>query len=321
MRPGPATPFFHLPPTFRGDVQIYDNPGLVGAPSYQLWQKPRNASMVFMVCIAGGGGGGGGFSRGTGTAGGGGGGGACSGIQKFHTFAAMLPDVLYVQVGVGGIGGAAGSAGTNGTNSYVTTSSRIVAPTLPNIICYSGVNAPGGGQPGLVGAGGTAGAVPTIAVIQPWHVLGDSSQTVGLIGSVGGAQTGAAGTSVTAWAAIPFSPGAGGGGSTGADFAGGAITATANLDLGAAGFVPNSAGGIALGGTAGAGVNVNGSAGFSQWEPFLQSGGAGGGTSDVGQAGNGGRGGIGCGGGGGGAGTTAGRGGNGGNGLVVIVSI
>jgi len=314
-------PFFHLPPTFRGDVQIYQYTGIVGAPSYQLWRKPRNASMVLMACVAGGGGGGGGFTRATANPGSGGGGGACSGIQKFHTFASFLPDVLYVQVGAGGQGGAASTNGGNGLNSYVTTSSRIVAPTLPNIICYSGVNAPGGGVAGAAGGGGTGGAVPTIAVIQPCHVLGDSGQTVGLVGAAGGAFGGGAGTAVTAWAALPFSPGAGGGGSTGPNFAGGAQTATALLDLGAGGQIAAAAGGIALGGTAGPGVSINGSSGFSQWEPFLNSGGAGGGTSDAAVAGDGGRGGFGCGGGGGGAGATGGRGGRGGDGIVIIVSV
>lgn len=312
--------FFNLPPTFRGDVQIFQNTGLVGAPSYQVWRKPRNAIFVQFICIAGGGGGGGGFTRTAGNAGGGGGSGACSGMQRYHCPAAFVPDLVYVQVGAGGQGGAASGAGGNGANSYVTTSSRLVAPTLPNILCYSGVNVPGGGGAGTGAGVGGAGTVPTIAVAQPWHAFADAGQVVGLVGLAGGAQTGAVGAAVTAWATIPLSPGGSGAGCTAGDFAGGAITATAALDLGFAGYIPATAGGIALGGTA-AGAGVNGSAGFSQWEPFLQSGGAGGGSNNAGQAGDGGRGGIGCGGGGGGAGATGGRGGRGGDGLVIIVSL
>jgi hypothetical protein len=75
---------------------------------------------------------------------------------------------------------------------------------------------------------------------------------------------------------------------------------------------------------AGGGVfnpNLNGDAGINFIDgPFLQSGGAGGGSAALSTAGNGGKGGIGCGGGGGGAGTTGGRGGNGGNGMVAIFS-
>ncbi len=307
-----------LPPSTRADVQVFRYTGLVGAPAYQVWRKPANASLVFMLTVADGGGGGGGFSRATGNPGGGGGSGACSGIQRFHCPAICLPDTLHVQVGAGGQGGAAGAPGTAGANSYIVTSGRIVAPTLPNIICYSGVNAPGGGQAGAAGGGGAAGTVPTISVAQPWHTLGDASQTVGLVGVIGGAQTGAAGTAVTAWAALPFSPGASGGGSTGPDFAGGALTATALLDLAGAGQYPSGAGNLIAGGVANGG---NGGAGVSQLEPLLSCGGSGGGTNDDGQAGDGGPGGIGSGGGGGGAGTTGGRGGRGGDGIVIIISI
>lgn len=306
----------HLYTPYTGDVQVFLPTSAVNGQGYQEWRKPRGCSMVQMIVIAGGGGGGGGFTRTAGSAGGGGAGGACSGISRFICPATVLPDILYVQVGQGGQGGAASAAGTAGVNSYVLTSKTAV---LPNIVCYSGVNAPGGGGAGTGAAGGTGGTVPTIAVTQPWNALGEWFSTVGIVGGAGGAQTGAVGTSITAWAALPLSPGAGGAGCTTTDFAGGAQTATALFDIGNQGYFPTTAGYVASGGTA-AGTRVDGGGGQSKLTPFINSGGGGGGSNNSGQAGNGGNGGIGCGGGGGGAGATGGKGGNGGPGIVIITS-
>jgi len=308
--------FTHLPSRYKSNVKIFNPTTSTNLQGFQMWNKPRGTSMVEIICIAGGGGGGGGFTRTAGSAGGGGGGGACSGITRFVCPAIFLPDILYIQVGAGGQGGAASVAGTAGLNSYVLTSKTAV---LPNIICYSGVNAPGGGGAGTGAAAGSAGTVPTIAVTQPWNALGQWFSTVGLVGVVGGAQTGAVGTSITAWAANPLSPGAGGAGCTTTDFAGGGQTVTALLDVGSFGYFPTGAGVLAAGGT-GTGAAINGSSGVEKLMPFLNSGGAGGGSNNSGQAGHGGSGGYGCGGGGGGAGTTGGRGGNGGDGLVIIIS-
>lgn len=309
--------FFNLPPGNAGDVKIYlPNTGVTGQ-GYQIWRKPKGASMIFMIAISGGGGGGGGFTRTAGSAGGGGGGGACSGISRFMCPAVLLPDELYIQVGHGGVGGAAGAAGGAGINSFILTSKTAV---LPNIVLYSGVNAPGGGGGGTGAAAGAAGTVPTIAITQPLNAWGEWFSIVGLVGLIGGAQTGAVGTSVTDWAAIPLSPGAGGAGCTTTDFAGGDQTVTALLDLGSFGYYPTGAGNVAKGGTA-AGAGVDGSAGANKLTPLIASGGAGGGSNNAAQAGHGGKGGIGCGGGGGGAGATGGRGGDGGPGLVIIVAV
>src|ERR1017187_8180289 len=115
-----ALDVFGLPPRVTADVQIFLNSG--SAAAYQIWNKPKGDSMVFMLCISGGGGGGGAFQRAAGGAGGGGGGGACSGIARFICPALFLPDIMYVQVGAGGIGGVGGSvatAGANGVNSFI----------------------------------------------------------------------------------------------------------------------------------------------------------------------------------------------------------
>lgn len=308
--------FSNLPPKYKSTVQIFTATGSTNLTGFQEWIKPRGVSMVSIICVAGGGGGGGGFTRTAGAAGGGGGGGACSGLSRFECPAILLPDVMYIQVGAGGMGGVASGAGAAGLNSYVLTSKTAVSP---NMITYSGANAPGGGGGGTGAGAGTAGTVPTIAALQTANAWGQWSTIVGIIGALGGAQTGAVGVTVSAWSGIPLSPGAGGAGCTATDFAGGAQNATALLDIGSQGYYLSSAGGIAPGGTA-AGVGVDGSSGVMRITPFFNSGGAGGGSNNSGQAGNGGNGGYGCGGGGGGAGATGGRGGNGGNGIVIITA-
>lgn len=315
---------FNLPPDYPGYVDIYEHTGSTNYQSWQTWIRRKNTTMVMMIVIGGGGGGGGGFSRAAGSAGGGGGGGACSGIARFICPAIFLPDTLYIQVGDGGLGGAAGQAGGSGDNSFIVTHRPIsggagTIPLIPNLVCYSGVNQPGGGGGGSGAASGAGGTVPTVAVTQPCNIWGHWFAIVGTVGVAGGAQTGAVGTSITsAWGTIPLSPGAGGAGCTTTDYAGGSIQVANVADFGGI-YFPTGADGVVKAGTA-AGAGVNGGGGVSIWKPFYQSGGSGGGSNNSGQAGHGGKGGIGCGGGGGGAGTTGGRGGDGGNGLVVIIS-
>lgn len=314
----PATPIdlFHIPSNFKGDVQIFhaNNQSTI---NYQPWTKPRGTSMIYMIAIGGGGGGGGGHTKASGTNGGGGGGGACSGMASLFIPSFLLPDTLYVQVGVGGLGGAATVAGGAGTNSYIMFSPLVF--TAANALLSSNTNAPGGGGAGALAAVGAAGTVPTIATNTVEGTLGKFSAVVGIVGSAGGAVAGGNGTDVTAWGTLPLSAGAGGGGCNTTNFNGGNITPSAALDFTYIDY-PATAGGAALGGTGGTTSANIGSAGVSIMSPFLQSGGAGGGTNAAGAAGDGGRGGIGCGGGGGGAGNPGGRGGNGGNGLVAIFS-
>lgn len=309
--------FFHIPSKYSGDVKIFTATTGTNLQGFQIWQKPRGATFVYMLTIAGGGGGGGGVSKTSGSNGGGGGGGACSGITRFNCPAVFLPDTLYIQVGGGGVGGAGSGAGSAGLNSFILTSKTAV---LPNIICYSGVNAPGGGGAGTTFAGGSAGSVPTIAVTQPFNAVGEWFTNVGLVGIVGGIQTGAVGGDITAWGTIPLSPGASGAGCVTANFAGGNQTVTALLDIGSQGYYPTGTGNLVLGGTA-AGIGVDGGGGVNKITPLFCSGGSGGGSNNAGVAGDGGNGGYGCGGGGGGAGLTGGNGGNGGSGLVVIITM
>ena len=306
---------FGLPRKHTGHVSIYTQSSGTNGAGYQVWTKPRGASIVTMLCMSGGGGGGGGYTRTAGNPGGGGGGGACSGLVRFTCPAVFIPDTLYIQVGAGGQGGAASGNGVAGTHSYILFSKTAV---LPNILLYSGINVPGGGFSGAAGAAGNAGSVPSVAQTQPANTWGQWFGIVGVVGKSGGVHTGAAGGDATAtWAAIPTGPGAGGAGCTTTDYDGGSVSATAATDFGSEGYY-NVA--IAAAGT-GVGAAIDGSAGRMSLAPFFNSGGAGGGSNNSGQAGNGGNGGYGCGGGGGGAGTTGGRGGNGGSGIVVICCI
>lgn len=311
----------HLPTNYHCDVQEF-NSGNNGQ-GQNKWLKPRGVSMCYMLAISGGGAGGAGFSGASTTARGGGGGGACSGLVSVIRPALFLPNALTIVVGSGGKGGT--GAGGNGTNSFIGYGDgKVSVNGIPNIIMESGGNAPGGGGAGTIAAGGAAGAVPTISTLARIAHSAYFGTTynfgVGLVGIIGGAQTGVAGGAIAnVWNLIPLSPGASGAGvntvSTG--FAGGAITLQNHLDFCDGIFMNTSIAGGLAGSAAAAG---HGNAGIQSYKPFLMTGGSGGGSSDGAAGGNGGNGGIGCGGGGGGGGVTGGLGGNGGDGLVVIIS-
>lgn len=315
--PSTPTDVFGIPSTFKGDVQVFHAHNS-SSINYQQWIKPRGTTMSYMICIGGGGGGGGGHSAASGTNGGGGGGGACSGISRLLVPTFLLPDSLYIQVGVGGAGGAATVGGGAGSNSYIMFSP--LAFLAQNSLLSSNTNAPGGGGAGTGAAVGAAGTVPTIATAAVESTIGQFSATVGIVGSAGGAIAGGNGTDVTAWGTLPLSPGAGGAGAATTNFNGGNQTPSAAVNFQNVNY-PATTGAIALGGTGGTTAANIGGAGVSFLSaPFIQSGGAGGGSNTAGTGGDGGRGGIGCGGGGGGKGITGGRGGSGGNGIVVIFS-
>jgi len=317
----PATPsdVFNFPSNFKGDVQIFhaNNQSTI---NFQQWIKPRGTSMSFFFLIGGGGGGGGGHQKPSTTNGGGGGGGGSGGITKLLIPSFFLPNSLYIQVGVGGLGGGASTAGGAGTTSHVLFSPLAYADANSLISSESGPA--GGGGAGLVGAAGAGGSAAGAPSTPVRSLLGGFTGITGQAGGTGGAVTGNNGTSITAWSIRPISSGAGGAspsvGALPADFQGGSIASVSNFNFPKMNFT--TADSVADGG----GVfnpGLNGDAGINFIDgPFLQSGGAGGGSAALSTAGNGGKGGIGCGGGGGGAGTTGGRGGNGGNGLVAIFS-
>lgn len=310
---------FNLPSPGVCDVQLFRPMG--NTTSWAQWNKPRGAQMIYMVAISGGGGGGGGFTGISTADRAGGGGGGCSGIARFFGPAHMVPDVLYIQAGLGGLGvGSGGGTAGSGGISYVSMG-PYPAGTLANftvdnnLFLMSNAVGPTGGGTGTGTTAGAAGAAGTIAVIGSQNRGGYAGMwfaTVGLVGFIGGAITDGAGAAATNVLSdgVPFSGGAGGSGTTGGNVAGGQVTG--------AGIFQTIPGGTATGGMGGGGYSWNPEGNASSF--MASTGGSGGGSADAAAGGNGGKGGFpGSGGGGGAGGTTGGRGGDGGDGCVVII--
>jgi hypothetical protein len=275
-----------------------------GATTFQVWQKPTGCTMVYMLAIGSGSGGAGGQTGGVGngrTGGGGGGGGAQS---RLLIPAFLLPDILFVQVGLGGDGGAANGNGGAGQRSLILRTNAAAAANHNVVLASGNAAATGGAAIGTVGAGETVSAQAQSAYIG----MGLFTSVAGPSGSTGGAVGGAAGGNVTQFATSMTCGGAGGGSTPVANTnnAGGAISAL--------GVYPVISGGIAGGG---AGVD-----GYATFLPsFYTAGGSGGGSNGAaGVGGKGGNAGLCSGGGGGGGGVTGGDGGRGGDGYICIVS-
>jgi hypothetical protein len=217
--------------------------------------------------------------------------------------ATMIPDVLYIRVGLGGAAVGAGTAGNPGGLSYIS-----IAPdtNAANLLLVSGNVAAQGGGAGAGAGTATAGAGSTIATtaLCLFSSLGVVTFLAGGIGAAGGGVN-AAGSSSTALATGFTCGGAGGGGVTATNRAGGDVTG--------AGPLVTIAGGAA-------GSNPGGP-GYNLWAPMCFTGGSGGGSSNNTAGGAGGDAGQGSGGGGGGGGTTGGGGGAGGTGLIAIAGI
>jgi hypothetical protein len=275
-----------------------------GATTFQTWVKPQGCTMVYMLAIGSGSGGAGGATGAAGTGRVGGGGGAGGAQSRLLIPAFLLPDILYVQVGLGGLGGAGGASGTAGQRSLILRTNAAAAANHNVVLASGNAVATAGTAAGAAGAGETVSAQAQSAYIG----LGLFVSVAGATGAAGGAVGGAVGGSVTQFAQSMTCGGAGGGSTPVANTnnAGGNITAV--------GVYPVISGGIAGGGT--------GADGYSVFIPsFYTAGGAGGGSNgSAGVGGAGGNAGIGSGGGGGGAGVTGGAGGRGGDGYVCIVS-
>jgi hypothetical protein len=292
-----------------------------GSTGWQTWLKPKGASFVYITCI-GGGGGGGGSSNVAGSNGGGGGGGGSSSITKLLIGADLIPDLLYINVGVGGAGGTLSGNGSAGTLSYVSIAPTTV--TISNILISSGAAAAGGGNGGTSSVGGTGGSAGTVFTSANGVLseLGIWQSIAGRAGANGG--YGAGGQSVTGIAGgTILSPGAGGGGlgTGGNDFAGGSILATGGV------LSFNVSGGAAGGGNGRRGyisIMPNRIPISSRKFPLIITGGSGGGSNGTisGGGGLGGNGNIGCGGGGSGSidGGSGRIGGRGGDGIVLITT-
>lgn len=289
----------------------------LGSTVWQTWQKPKNSNFVYITAI-GGGGGGGGTPNTLGNVGGAGGGGSSS-ITKILLATTLIPDILYINVGMGGIGGVSSNPGGNGN---LTTISIEPNNIVNNVIIKSGDNVATGGSAGTTLGGGDSGVAGTVFTSISGYLsyLGIWSSFVGSDGAIGAGAGTAQGGLITPLTASITSGGAGGGGKTNTSGgAGGSIIA--NGVLGRSGGGTPNVGGRGTNGTLT--INPLLLTNTSSKLPFATTGGAGGGSgADTGSVagGTGGNGQYGSGGGGAGAGagSPGGRGGNGGDGIVFI---
>jgi hypothetical protein len=282
-----------------------------GTTQWQTWTKPDKANMIYIFCIGGAGGGGGGRTSAS-NSGCGGGGGASSGITVGVYQAILLPDTLYLQVGIGGQGGAPNSLGGAGTISYISYRPDI---TAINLLLQSSTTTPGGGTAGGSSVPGTGGTVATV-----WNYTTAINGDLGII-TVSPGQAGLSGTggggSVTNLTPITIITGGAGGGTNTAGaggFNGGSITGSGFFNTISSGVI-NAAD-----------TSIHGNSGYNSLYvnnlPDFFTGGAGGGPGTTsGRAG--GKGGNGAYGSGGGGGASAysgsgGAGGKGGDGLIII---
>lgn len=284
---------------------------------WQPWTKPRGCSFVSIFAMGGGGSGGGGLTGTTGAARGGGSGGGSAATMNALFPAAVLPDTLYVMVGLGGAASGNNTIGNAGSGSYVEilpSSGSVPANNL--VLAFGG----GAGQKGTTTAA-TAGIAGAAGIVATYSVLAQLAiGWISLPGQAGGAggtgaTTGGAGGAVTCMVALT-SGGAGGGGVGSSD-----TTANAGGNITGAGLFPTVTGGVGHA----ADATINGMCGSSLLQPYCSTGGSGGGcngdaTVQSGLAGAGGDAGYGSGGGGGGGGITGASGGKGGNGIVIITS-
>ena len=296
-------------PRQTGDTQTFYCQNTVGALVWHEWRKPRGCTMVNLFCLGSGAGGAGGGAAISGTGAAGGAGGGTGAISRLLIPADFLPDLLYINVGVGGDGGTSNNSGLTGQLSFIST--QMGSTVASNLVLVSGTAAPGAAAVGTTG--GTAGTA-FAGTGAAYSGMGVLQFIAGQAGAGGGANTGAAGSNIT-WggSGITISGGAGGGGkgtTAGTDFAGGNITG--------GGSMPTRTGGSTT-------AALNGEDGLNYYRypqvGLSTCGGAGGrafGGTNATTGGNGGRAGFGCGGGGGGASTTGGVGGRGGDGLVII---
>lgn len=297
---------FHIPSN-TDSTKIFYSTG--GTNDWQTWEKPRNAKFIQIFCLGGGAAGGSGATSAAGTVSGGAGGNS-GGLVKALFPAILLPDTLFIQVGLGGVGNITGTGGSGGI-SYVS-----IAPTgsiaSPQTLVVASSTTIGLGGSGGSGTGANAPAAPTATTtaVCPFLTLGIFTAAAGVQGGTG--PLGATGTSVNALGSNIVMGGAGGGGKTTntVQYTGGSILSasvilTATVD----------------GGAAGTNAGKDGYGALSNL--ICGTGGAGGGGQIAGTGGAGGIGWYGCGGGAGGAGSAAprSRGGDGGPGLVIITTI
>jgi hypothetical protein len=304
-------------PNFNESNKIF----LSTSSAWQVWNKPSSAKFVYFYMIGSGAGGGGGRTCGN-NSGGGGGGGASAAIAVGLYPAFALPDILYVQVPVGGASATAGQTGSSGGLSYISVEPNT---TTTNIVMQSGAAGAGGGAGGTnsgtgAGSGGTAGTIWTYSS-NPFQAVGMISVIPGQAGATGGGNTPSSGSTITPIGIVSGGTGGGGVSAAGTQTTGGIIIGS--------GFLPSISGGSTSSTATLPGLN-----GYCLTSPTTESfidgplfftggtGGASSGITTITAGGLGGNGSYGSGGGGGGAsyGSTGGVSGKGGDGLVLIVT-
>ena len=300
------------------NLNVYNKLFYANGSAWQVWNKPNNSKFVYIFAIGGGGGGGGGRTSAITNATGGGGGGG-SAITNCLYPSSMLPDTIYIQVGLGGVGGNASLSGNAGGISYLSAQPNTTALNILLQNGSAGANGGVGGGTSVQGAGGTGGPIFANNSFV-FGNLGLLTSDTGQTGASGGVQT-ADGGSLTP--SLICTGGAGGGGVNG--------SALANSHLGGnitgSGFLSTIIGGT----NDASNGSQNGSSGFKSLNdlfttpfetPMFFTGGAGGGSANTSarSGGGGGKGSFGSGGGGGGGSYngTGGAGGNGGDGLILI---
>jgi hypothetical protein len=316
---------FHIPSN-TDSTKIFYATG--GTNDWQTWQKPRNAKFIQIFCLGGGASGGSGYRGAAAAVRAGAGGGGSSGITKAIYPAFLLPDTLYIQVGLGGasVAGTTGTSGTTGIAGGISYVSIAPLSSAINVLAQSS-NAGAGGGVAIAQLNANAGGNPATT----WDRTSSPFTSLGILitvaGIAGGASTNATTLAITNIQALSQSivTGGAGGGSTN-NITIGSYSATAGGSiLSASVILTNNIPGGLTGSIIGAG-NPGGN-GYGSLSPFCGVGGAGGSGQASGSfaAGSGGAGWYGCGGGGGGTAVsgsgTGGRGGKGGDGLVIITTI
>lgn len=272
---------------------------------FQTWLKPPGISFIHIITIGPGAGGSGTVAYQAGTAWRGGSGGGGGSMNSVFLPAYLVPDTIYINVGLGGTGGASSTtatpnAGTAGQDlTYVTFHP---VKTVAYAFCIASPGGAGSLPAGGTGAIGGNGGATAGSTFFPVSQIGLRNYIGGQAGATGG-QNGAA-NNITATYRI--TGGGGGSGNTVGGVTGvGSSIAVVGGNTSINTIAPSPAG-------------TDGSQ-FIDLINFIFGGGTGASSSTAISGSNGGFGGYGCGGGGGSVGPgLGGGGGKGGDGLVII---
>ena len=291
---------FDLPDTDQQRVWIYSN----RTAPFITWNKPPGINFVQIIAIGSGGGGGGGRANDNSTLVYGGVGGSNGAYTVCFYPASLLPDTIYILVGLGGAGGTGtgigvpGGDGTNGSATLVTWYPSFANASYFLLQANGGTGGVGGSSGGR---GGAAAATAIASTSIPISQIGNRAVAAG-IASTGNTLPA---DIVANYRTTP--------GTTGGRWG-------LSVNTFAAAGITYPAGDYVLQPVPGGGNNT-GRSGTSlvSFDDLIFTGGTGGSVNRTGDAGNGGNGGPGCGGGGGAAGNVIGStGGRGGDGLVII---